>query len=389
MVKKINLLIIGFGNWGKSFLDILVDSEINNLIQILGIVVRDVKKHERNKDYKFYNTIEKSVENKIPNAVYIATPDFTHIKILEEIYSIFEKLKIKCPHILIEKPIGTDINLIHKTLKKFNYKYNFKGQMEPSKNSPFIMVDWHKKFSPQQRQINQLIKNDNFGNLKSIRVNYLDQEQVFSEKFLSWYKKTDLLSFLLGHYLDLIFDSIKNSKPTLVSATASYDNNNVMREVNINLGLIVPKNPNIVHVNLTISCNEPNNSYALTEQNIIYLFENSRIKIDTSGKDLEIIDKKGIHYNNVHGRSLLKDQWENKFESYGYTYDSQIRWIKTVSNIINLNETVENAIKKYNLNILPELTINACYESLKKGITSKNYKVGTGIKINLRKLSFN
>ena len=393
-MKKIKLIIQGLGNWAKLFLDLTNIEKVNNLFTIAAIISRD-KTHFRNriekyypsypllKSVKIYDSLKKGVSEIKPDAIYIATPDFAHI---DSLYDILNSKIPSTPHLLIEKPLNSDIKNCLKALKLFGYKHLSYGNMIPKNDSPFIMIGWHKKFSLQNIYfIQNYLKNDN-GDLKSIRVSILDQKRVFSNSYINWANKTELFSFLGGHFFDIIYDSFKNSFPVSITSNANYENN-TMVEANVCLGLSTLKSNEVVPVNLTISCNEPNNSYAMTEQNITYIFRKNRITIDTTGKDFELIDDQGIHLTNVHGKGLVKDPWDKSDCQFGYTYQPQLRWLKTVFDLVNNNIKLEEAVRQYPLSVLTEFTINACLESLKLGSKYGNLVFGKNMKLNANKIT--
>ncbi len=391
MENKINIFIIGLGRWGKILLNLIADNEIGSLFKIGGIVTtrknsNDIKKFSDKYGFKIFCSLDSALESR-PDAIFISTPDFNHLDCLQKIYLFCKKKGCSYPHLLIEKPLGNDIKKCVEVLKNFGYKINRRGYMKPSNTSPIIFIDWHKKFSPQQKYSSQIISK-NISKISSIKVSYLDQKKVFSRGYLSWFHKTDLFSFLLGHYLDLIFDSIENSVPIMVSVMVAFDKRKIMREAYVNLAVSLDGGSNTIPVNLIVSCNEPNNSYALTEQKVTYLFNDSRISIDTTGRDVEIIDREGIKFKNVHGDLLFKDKWDGKSHVSGYIYDLLKRWIKLIRDLRRKKISVKNVLHNYPLSLLPEIVINACKLSLDNGIKKGNLIMGRNIEINLKELKF-
>lgn len=392
MKDKIKIIIVGCGTWGKKFLNLVNTKPLKDNFKISGIVSRrkenlDLQKLSKKHDFKIFDNLEEALFS-LPEGVFISTPDDTHLEVLEKIILFCKKKDVKCPNIFVEKPLGRDIKKTYNCLKKYGYKPNHSGDMIPSQSSPFIMVDWHKKYSPQQRYANEII-NKNVKKLNSIRVRYLDKRIVFSKNYLSWFRETNLFSFLLGHFVELIFYSLGRDYLPISVNVSSFFEDDVMLEtiVTLCIGSKDSRKKNIL-ASFVVSCNEPFKSYSLTEQDITYTFSDSRICVDTTGRDLEIIDSRGIRFKNVHGELTLHNSLGKENVTIGYIYGPQIDWLDSIKNILSKKSNVKKLSKKYPLNIFPELIINACEISLKKGLKLNNIILGAPIKIDSKKLNF-
>ncbi|MEI8363983.1 MAG: Gfo/Idh/MocA family oxidoreductase [archaeon] len=384
--KKINLLVVGLGNWAKSSLLMLKEHNIENIVDKCILISRSkkntlfVKKLRLKIKHKIYTNLKLALYENNINAIYICTPDHLHIHFINKILKITKnKEKI---HFLIEKPFGTNTNSIIQTMNKLGYTYK-KGHFFPTMNAGFVMIDWHKKYSPQQKQLVHMIKNNNLGKLKSIRIRYLDKKMVLSKKFISWFKKTNVFSFLAGQYIDLIFHTFPDFVPKKMVVVAYKNRDGCITEATLCINIQHKIKLYSALVTMIVTCNEPDNNYTLTEQDIVFVFENAKIKIDTTGRDFELIDKTGISFINVHSRTGLTDAWENDFVTYGYTYESQKRWLYTVYNIINKNKTISESIKQYPISIFPEIIIEYCNRSLTKVKTKSNIIFGKISKIKI------
>ena len=159
-----------------------------------------------------------------------------------------------------------------------------------------------------------------------------------------------------------------------------------MREAHIIAGIDV--NNAIIPLSMVVSCNEPDRSHSITEQSLTYNFQKGRIKIDTTGRDIEIIKEDGVQYKNVHGRMNIPDAWEEETVAEGYTYNSIFRWLHNVDMILSGRQSILETYKKYPLSVLPEYMIQLCCESVSNGNRKNNYVMGKVVKGDFKDLNF-
>ena len=102
MKNKIKYGVIGTGVMGREHIE-----NINIIENAEVVAICDTNENSRNQakslvknSTKFYNDLNELISNNIADAYIVATPNFTHINILEHILKTNK-------HLLIEKPLCT------------------------------------------------------------------------------------------------------------------------------------------------------------------------------------------------------------------------------------------------------------------------------------------
>ena len=119
MMKKINILLVGCGRFGRNHLRVLKELEKEETIQLKGIVVKsDESKKKIEKEYPslVYTALTDSLLKNI-DAVDIVTPASTHVELIK-------KCLPYC-HILVEKPLAlsaAEIEELQQLEKRYHKK---------------------------------------------------------------------------------------------------------------------------------------------------------------------------------------------------------------------------------------------------------------------------
>jgi len=152
----VNWGIIGLGNMANKFADAIL--EVNNA-KLLGVASLNSnrlenfsEKYKIKKDFQF-KTYEDLLSNKEINAIYIATLNNTHLKLI--INSAKQKKSILC-----EKPMSLSKNESKEALKNIK-KFNV-----------FFMEAIAYRSHPQVKNIIKILKNDGLGEIKSIKSSF-------------------------------------------------------------------------------------------------------------------------------------------------------------------------------------------------------------------------
>ena len=157
--------VIGAGRWGKNHL-----STLNKLGALGGLVEQDKNAIKRFKELYpnilFFNNIDDAIKHGF-DGFTIATPAETH-------YQIGKKIIESNHHLLIEKPITTNI----KDAKELNDLAN--------KHNINLMVGHLLLFHPAINKIKSMIDSGKIGKLQYIYSNRLNLGNVRSEENVFW-----------------------------------------------------------------------------------------------------------------------------------------------------------------------------------------------------------
>jgi len=196
-----NLLIIGYGKWGKKIIKNLINTKIYN----------DIFIKTRNSYYKYdfkLNNKKKFLENpkKKYDRVHICVPTDQH-------YSVLKKyLNIK--NLSIEKPLFNDL----KYFKKINKK--------------FIKVNYIDLYNPITKFIFKYIKEKK---ITSIHLNYCGKDYFKNQYFFLDEWLDHPLSLLLSTYNPMQLKKIKTSKINKIEKKNIFEALLKCKDINIKI----------------------------------------------------------------------------------------------------------------------------------------------------------
>ena len=196
-----NLLIIGYGKWGKKIIKNLINTKIYN----------DIFIKTRNSYYKYdfkLNDKKKFLENpkKKYDRVHIGVPTDQH-------YSVLKKyLNIK--NLSIEKPLFNDL----KYFKKINKK--------------FIKVNYIDLYNPITKFIFKYIKEKK---ITSIHLNYCGKDYFKNQYFFLDEWLDHPLSLLLSTYNPMQLKKIKTSKINKIEKKNIFEALLKYKDINIKI----------------------------------------------------------------------------------------------------------------------------------------------------------
>ena len=211
MNKTIKYGIIGAGVMGQEHIH-----NINIIDNAEVVAVCDTNETSNNqarsliKDpAKFYNNIEDLISNNIADAYIIATPNFSHIDILEKILKTNK-------HLLVEKPLCTNT----KDCKKFEIL---------SKNySKIIWTGMEYRYMPPVKQLIEEVHNNTIGQIKMLSIR--EHRFPFLHKVDDWNRFAintgGTLVEKCCHFFDLMRLVIQ-SEPIKVYASGNQDVNHL------------------------------------------------------------------------------------------------------------------------------------------------------------------
>ena len=211
MRETIKYGIIGAGVMGQEHIQ-----NINIIENAEVVAVCDTNENSRRQakslvkeSAKFYNDFNELISKNIADAYIIATPNFTHINILEQILKTNK-------HLLIEKPLCTTTD----DCKKFELL---------SKNySKIIWTGMEYRYMPPVKQLISEVHNNVIGEIKMLSIR--EHRFPFLHKVDDWNRFTintgGTLVEKCCHFFDLMRHVIQ-SEPTKVYASGNQDVNHL------------------------------------------------------------------------------------------------------------------------------------------------------------------
>jgi predicted dehydrogenase len=181
----LKLAIIGAGVWGDTHAGIFAEHRDAKTVAICDLdearAVEVAKKHGIKEVYTDYRDM--LAKSKF-DAVSIVTPDFLH-----------GDISVACAeagkHMLIEKPIATSREDVHRIVEAAN------------KNRVRVMVDLHNRWSPPFALAKQSIDAGELGDLQHAYVR-LNEIKWVGTDMLSWTAQSSIMWFLGSHSLDTL-----------------------------------------------------------------------------------------------------------------------------------------------------------------------------------------
>ena len=198
-----NLLIIGYGKWGKKIIKNLINTKIYNDIFIKTRSVYYKYDFKLNNKKKFLENLKKKYDR-----VHICVPTDQH-------YSVLKKyLNIK--NLSIEKPLFNDL----KYFKKINKK--------------FIKVNYIDLYNPITKFIFKYIKNKK---IVSIHLNYCGKNYFKNQYFFLNEWLDHPLSLLLSAYNTIQLKKIKISKINKIEKKNIFEALLKYKDINIKISI--------------------------------------------------------------------------------------------------------------------------------------------------------
>ena len=315
------------------------------------------------KKNKKANSYLDAIKNEKPDVCILSVPDHLHYKIAVDIMH----LKIHC---LIVKPLAT--NLKHAKLMTNIAK----------KNKIIAQVEFHKRYDESNLVIRDLFKSDKLGKLLYVSNHYSQKKIIPTKIFKKWSSKTNIFQYLGVHYVDLIY-FITDYKPINVTA---WGQKKYLIKNNINTydsiqAVIEWEKPNKGKFISTHLCNwiDPNNSSAMSDQQLLFVGTKGRIQADQKNRGLEFVsDDDNISVINPYFNLSKISPIDNKLNFSGYGITSIHTFLNDVLNLkskkINLKDL--NISRPSFQNSLISTAVSEC---VKKSLDKKSKK----IKINI------
>ena len=211
MTNKMKYGVIGTGVMGQEHIQNI------NLIESAEVVaICDTNENSRNQtkslvkdSTKFYNDLNELINNNIADAYIIATPNFTHINILERILKTNK-------HLLIEKPLCTTTE----DCKKF--------ELLAKDYSKIIWTGMEYRYMPPVKQLITEVHNKIIGKIKMLSIR--EHRFPFLHKVDDWNRFSvntgGTLVEKCCHFFDLMRLVIQ-SEPAKVYASGNQDVNHL------------------------------------------------------------------------------------------------------------------------------------------------------------------
>ncbi len=165
MPKKIKIAVVGIGLMGLQHIKAINKSHLASLHSIV-----EIKKTKINFSKKFkvpiYKNIKFLLNQSKPDAVIIATPNFSHEK------DAIQFLKLKIP-VLLEKPISVNI----KSAKKIIHCAKL--------NKTPLLIGYHRRHNSIVNTVKKIISNKKLGKIVSVNVLcwFFKHDKYFNEKW--------------------------------------------------------------------------------------------------------------------------------------------------------------------------------------------------------------
>ena len=144
-IKKINVLIVGFGYWGPILARNFQSNTSFNVHSICDSSPLNLNKAKNiYPNTNFYKSYKSALNNKDIDFVVVSTPTNTHYKIVK--HSILKKKDVLC-----EKPLSLKLNEVKKLIAL------------SKKNKKFLFVDYPFIYSESVRFIKKIFQNKRLG----------------------------------------------------------------------------------------------------------------------------------------------------------------------------------------------------------------------------------
>ena len=214
MTNTIKYGVIGTGAMGQEHIQ-----NINIIENAEVVAICDTNENSRNQtkslvkeSTKFYNDLNELISSNIADAYIIATPNFTHINILEQILKTNK-------HLLIEKPLCTTTD----DCKKF--------ELLSKDYSKIIWTGMEYRFMPPVKQLIDEVHKNIIGKIRMLSIR--EHRFPFLQKVDDWNRFSintgGTLVEKCCHFFDLMRLVIQ-SEPVKVYASGNQDVNHLMEQ---------------------------------------------------------------------------------------------------------------------------------------------------------------
>ena len=208
--------IIGAGTMGQEHIkniNLLDNAEVSSICDPNEDSLNQSASHIMN-DFNSYNNLEELIKNDDADAYVIATPNFTHIEVLEKILKTNK-------HLLIEKPLCTTIEDCKKV------------QLLARDYSKIIWVGMEYRYMPPVKKLIENVHNNILGKVKMISIR--EHRFPFLEKVDDWNRFASNTGGTMVekccHFFDLMRFTIQ-SEVKQVFASGNQDVNHLNEKYN-------------------------------------------------------------------------------------------------------------------------------------------------------------
>jgi len=206
--KKLNIVIVGLGYWGKNFLRLINSTDIFNLTAVVD-PIKDNSNSIIQEEVNFYTDLEDCIDNeKNIDCAIVTTNTSSH-------YEITKKLLNCNINVLVEKPLTT--NLIEAA-----ELYNLADE-----KSVELMVDHTFLYDEGILALRELINSGELGELLHISFERTNLGPVRTDTNAAWDLST--------HDLSILFSFTNKNPLEIYSQGMSYLNKNIQDIVNISI----------------------------------------------------------------------------------------------------------------------------------------------------------
>ena len=362
MSETIKYGIIGTGVMGQEHIQNI------NLIENAEVVaVCDTNEGSRNQakslvreSTKFYNDLNELISKNIADAYIIATPNFTHINVLEQILKTNK-------HLLIEKPLCTTTE----DCKKF--------ELLSKDYSKIVWTGMEYRYMPPIKQLINEVHNNVIGNLKMLSIR--EHRFPFLHKVDDWNRFAintgGTLVEKCCHFFDLMRFVIQ-SEPIKVYASGNQDVNHLKEKYNgktpdiIDNAFVIVDFENGVRGMLDLCMFAENSEY---QEEIVAVGDIGKIETfvpsSASGKNSSEV-RIGFRKDNATKSNEVKVDKEilAAGHHYGSTYFEHLAFINAIQNnkkpdvslrdgliSVAIGEAAENSIKEKRVVFMEEFKL--------------------------------
>ena len=272
MLNNNKVLIIGYGSIAKKHIKI-----IKFLLPNLDMAILRVKSKKKADNYKTFWALKDAI-NFNPNIVYICSGSNKHI-------FYFKKFKNITKNIFIEKPLSNDFSIV-------------KNLIVQSKNN--FQVGYFLRFHSLINQIRKIIKKENFGRVKSVKIHvgqHLSQwRKIDYDKSVSAKKKLGGGALLeLSHEIDYALYLFGYPK-YVYCVKKKLSNLKIQTEDSVNIIFEYAKDDKIIEISL-------NMFETFKSRSLKIVFENSTLELDllknslfNKQKKVKLVKRLGTEY---------------------------------------------------------------------------------------------
>lgn len=328
--KRINIVVVGCGYWGRNLIRNFGSLESSNLIGLCDIDCEKLKFFEKiYPGVKITSNYDDLLNDSQVDAVVIALPVSDH-------YSFAKKALLHNKHVLVEKPITSNSKEIEELI-----------QLAREKNK-ILMVDHTFEYSQPITKIKEIIDSNELGSLFYIRAEWLNLGLLQPDINVVW----DLAPHIIS-----IINYVTDSKPLKLNAKAE----GYIRKDIPEISQIQIKFEKNLSAYLTFGWLEPKKTRRITivgeKKLLIYDLTNEEEPIKIYDKGVDIIhdeDSKQPRMNYRYGDTFspmikniepLKSMCTHFIESVRYNKPPRSDG-KSGLRVIKILESIDESVKK-------------------------------------------